>query len=55
LGANINGDSDSVASIAGGISAARLGLAALPSEWLARLENYTYLCDLADKLANHRK
>ncbi len=38
LGANIDGDSDSVASIAGGILGARLGLDAIPKAWIAKLE-----------------
>ena len=36
LGANIAGDSDSVACIAGGISAARCGLEAIPGDWRHR-------------------
>jgi ADP-ribosylglycohydrolase len=48
--ANITGDSDSVACIAGGIMGARLGMSALPVDWLQRLENYDGLVDLADRL-----
>lgn len=48
--ANINGDSDSVACIAGGIMGARLGMSALPIEWQQRLENYAGLVHLADRL-----
>ncbi|MCC7359111.1 MAG: ADP-ribosylglycohydrolase family protein [Anaerolineales bacterium] len=51
LGANISGDSDSVASIAGGIMGARLGTKAIPPDWLARLENRDYLQGLAERLA----
>jgi ADP-ribosylglycohydrolase len=51
LAANISGDSDSVASIAGGILGARLGTGGLPADWVARLENREYLTDLADRLA----
>jgi len=51
LAANISGDSDSVASIAGGILGARLGTRGLPADWVARLENREYLTDLADRLA----
>jgi ADP-ribosylglycohydrolase len=51
LAANISGDSDSVASIAGGILGARLGTRAIPADWVARLENREYLSDLADRLA----
>lgn len=53
-GANTNGDSDSVASIAGGISGARLGLDAIPSEWRERCENADYLNDLALRMAEAR-
>lgn len=54
LAANITGDSDSVACIAGGIVAARLGPSALPADWLSRLENYPLLTSLADALAQAR-
>lgn len=54
LGANISGDSDSVASIAGGILGARLGTSAIPAEWVARLENRAYLLDLAERLARKK-
>lgn len=50
LGANITGDSDSVASIAGGIIAARLGMNALPPDWIARLERRTELEGVAHAL-----
>lgn len=49
-GANSNGDSDSVACIAGGISAARLGLEAIPQAWRARCENHDYLLDCAERM-----
>ncbi len=54
LGANISGDSDSVASIAGGILGARLGLSAIPPDWIARLENREYVAGLADRLAEKK-
>ena len=54
LAANITGDSDSVASIAGGVLAARLGLGCLPAEWVARLENRDYLLGLAGRLAEKK-
>jgi len=54
LGANISGDSDSVAAIAGGIMGARLGLSAIPPDWIARLENHEYLAALADRLAEKK-
>ena len=49
--ANSNGDSDSVACIAGGISGARLGLEAIPLVWRERCENRDYLRDLALRMA----
>lgn len=49
--ANIPGDSDSVACIAGGLVAARLGLAAIPTDWISRLENLDKLTDIANQLA----
>ena len=49
--ANSNGDSDSVACIAGSISAARLGLEAIPPAWRERCENRDYLRDLALRMA----
>lgn len=48
--ANTNGDSDSVACIAGGILGARLGLDAIPAAWRASCENAPYLRDLAARL-----
>ncbi|MBI5290931.1 MAG: ADP-ribosylglycohydrolase family protein [Chloroflexi bacterium] len=50
LGANITGDSDSVASIAGGIMGARLGRAAIPADWIVRLERRAELETLAERL-----
>jgi ADP-ribosylglycohydrolase len=49
-GANLTGDSDSVASIAGGILGARLGLGAIPADWRARCENAAYLQVLARRM-----
>lgn len=54
-GANTNGDSDSVASIAGGISAARLGLDAIPAEWRATCENRDLLIELAEQMFQARE
>lgn len=51
LGANINGDSDSVASLVGGFMGARLGLEAIPADWLERLENRDGLSATAERLA----
>lgn len=54
LAANIEGDSDSVACIAGGISAARLGLNAIPEVWKNRCENHDLLLETGQKLAEKR-
>jgi ADP-ribosyl-[dinitrogen reductase] hydrolase len=50
--ANISGDSDSTASIAGAILGAWLGLEAIPSDWVAQLENREMLLGLADELVD---
>jgi ADP-ribosylglycohydrolase len=50
-GANTSGDSDSIASIAGGLSGAYLGVRALPAAWINRLEKSEYLADVAQRLA----
>jgi ADP-ribosylglycohydrolase len=50
-GANIKGDSDSIACIAGAISGAYLGVRALPPAWVNRLEKSAYLADVAQRLA----
>lgn len=52
--ANTNGDSDSIACIAGGISAARLGMEAIPTDWVARCENADGLVHLAERITNAR-
>jgi ADP-ribosylglycohydrolase len=54
-GANTNGDSDSIACIAGGISAARLGLDAIPLDWRNRCENHDMLVDLAQRMTQARR
>jgi ADP-ribosylglycohydrolase len=53
-GANLTGDSDSVASIAGGILGARLGLGAIPADWQARCENSDYIKDVAARMTAAR-
>jgi ADP-ribosylglycohydrolase len=53
--ANTNGDSDSIACIAGGIIGARLGLNAIPSDWRDRCENRDDLKALAGRLAVARE
>lgn len=54
-GANSDGDSDSIACIAGGISAARLGLDAIPTAWRQRCENRDYIIDLAGRMTAARE
>jgi len=49
--ANTNGDSDSIASIAGGIMGARLGLEAIPAAWIERCENRDDLITLGERMA----
>jgi ADP-ribosylglycohydrolase len=53
-GANSNGDSDSIASIAGGISAAYLGLDVIPEDWREQCEKSAYLKDLAHRMTQAR-
>jgi len=53
-GANTNGDSDSIASIAGGISGARLGLGAIPKDWCQKIEKSKYLDTLSLRLTEKR-
>jgi ADP-ribosylglycohydrolase len=54
--ANTNGDSDSIACIAGGIMGARLGSPdAMPQMWIDCCENRDYLLDLGEKMANARR
>lgn len=50
--ANTNGDSDSIACIAGGIMGARLGLEAIPLDWRSRCEHHHYLVELSKRMAN---
>jgi poly(ADP-ribose) glycohydrolase ARH3 len=47
---SLGGDTDTIASMAGAISGAYLGIDALPSQWLEKLENRGYISDLAAKL-----
>ena len=47
---SLGGDTDTIASMAGAIAGAYLGVDALPAEWLGRLENRDYLFSLADRL-----
>lgn len=51
LGANTPGDSDSIASIAGGMAGALWGLETIPPAWIDRIEDTDRLAALADRLA----
>lgn len=53
-GANTNGDSDSIACIAGSISGAYLGVEAIPERWINEIEKSDYLADLARRLAEKK-
>lgn len=48
--ANISGDSDSTASIAGAICGALMGEGGIPADWRARVQNRDLLVELADGL-----
>jgi ADP-ribosylglycohydrolase len=50
-GANTNGDSDSIACIAGAFSGAYVGKDGIPLRWLVKIEKSDYLADLAERLA----
>jgi ADP-ribosylglycohydrolase len=52
---NTDGDSDSIACIAGGIVGARLGLSRLPADLVADVERSALLHDLAARLAAARR
>ncbi|MCU0511610.1 MAG: ADP-ribosylglycohydrolase family protein [Anaerolineae bacterium] len=52
--ASTDGDSDSIACIAGGILGARLGLAAIPADWQQRCEKRALLLDLGERMAAAR-
>jgi ADP-ribosylglycohydrolase len=54
-GANTNGDSDSIACIAGSISGGYLGIDAIPEKWIKNIEKTEYLDTLAKRLSNKKK
>jgi ADP-ribosylglycohydrolase len=54
-GANTNGDSDSIACIAGSISGAHLGIDAIPTAWVRKVEETEYLGSLAERLADKKE
>ncbi len=47
---SLGGDTDTIASMAGAISGAYLGIEAIPQEWKAKLENEAYIEALAEEL-----
>lgn len=47
---SLGGDTDTIASMAGAISGAYLGIDALSSEWQGQLKNRDYILSLADRL-----
>lgn len=47
---SLGGDTDTIASMAGAISGAYLGIEAIPREWRAKLESRAYIEALAEKL-----
>ena len=53
-GANTNGDSDSLACIAGSISGGYLGIEAIPAAWVRKIEKTVYLEDLAERLESKK-
>ncbi|MDL1899324.1 ADP-ribosylglycohydrolase family protein [Anaerolineae bacterium CFX9] len=53
--ANTIGDSDSIASIAGGIMGARLGLDAIPADWVARCERADEIRQVAQRMDEARE
>jgi ADP-ribosylglycohydrolase len=54
-GANTNGDSDSIACIAGSISGAFWGIGAIPPDWVRKIEKSVYLEDLVQRLAAEKE
>ena len=47
---SLGGDTDTIASMAGAILGAYLGIEAIPQEWRLKLENKAYIEDLTEKL-----
>ena len=50
--ANLGGDADTIAAVAGQIAGAKYGMAAIPSEWLDKLAWRDHIVWLADELFN---
>lgn len=47
---SLGGDTDTIASMAGAISGAYLGIESIPQEWREHLENQDYILNLVDRL-----
>ncbi|MFC1981708.1 ADP-ribosylglycohydrolase family protein, partial [Chloroflexota bacterium] len=47
---SLGGDTDTIASMAGAVSGAYLGIDAIPGDWIEQLENRDYMSNLARKL-----
>ncbi len=47
---SLGGDTDTIASMAGAISGAYLGIDAIPGDWVEQVENRDYILKLAHKL-----
>jgi poly(ADP-ribose) glycohydrolase ARH3 len=47
---SLGGDTDTIASMAGAVSGAYLGIEAIPQKWQQHLENRDYILSLADRL-----
>jgi poly(ADP-ribose) glycohydrolase ARH3 len=52
LAISLGGDTDTIASMAGAIAGARLGLGAIPGTWLDRAEGAARAAELADRLVS---
>lgn len=50
-GANSEGDSDSIATLAGALLGAKCGVESLPAEWVRDVERSDELCELAERAA----
>jgi len=51
-GANAHGDSDSIATLAGALVGARVGIDAMPAEWVRHVERSQEFLDLAGRTAD---
>jgi len=54
IGANTDGDSDSIACIGGAINGAYLGVGAIPDDWVNKIEKSDYLEKIANSLAENK-